>query len=164
MPFRHRGKFRNWHITDLLKGGLNTFIFERFWYLSFCITYKSKSLRNNKKDKKIRTLEPFFIQRSVLLFRCWRPNSQKWSQNFEVTASEFNVDNTLPSIVSKMARANILKIASNQIFQILMGNTNFREWLQKAKCPQQWGVDWNGLIYFQVEDHEVVIFRIGSWI
>ena len=44
--------------------------FQVFWklaYLYFCITFKSKSLRNNKKDKYIRTLELFFIQRSVLL-------------------------------------------------------------------------------------------------
>jgi hypothetical protein len=84
------------------------------WYLSFCITEKGKSLRNNKKDKKIRTLEPFVIQRSALLFWGWPPNFHKWLQNLEVAASKFNIDCPLTSMASKTARANILKIASNQ--------------------------------------------------
>ena len=36
------------------------FWFIWLWYLSFCITYKSKSLRNNKKDKQIRILAHIF--------------------------------------------------------------------------------------------------------
>jgi hypothetical protein len=57
------------------------FWFVWLWYLSFCITYKSKSLRHNRKDKQIRTLEPFVIQRSILLFQGWQLNFQKWLQN-----------------------------------------------------------------------------------
>ena len=36
------------------------FWFIWLWHLSFCITYKSKSLRNNKKDKQIRILAHIF--------------------------------------------------------------------------------------------------------
>ena len=70
-------------------------------FLNFCNTYKSKFFRNNKKDKWI------------LLFWGWQPNFQKWLQNFEVAAGKFNLDRPLTSIASKMAHANILKIASN---------------------------------------------------
>ena len=38
------------------------------WYLSFCITYKNKSLRNNKKRQKNRAFEPFVIQKVCLTF------------------------------------------------------------------------------------------------
>ena len=79
-------------------------------YLSFCIT---KSLRNNKKDKQIRTLEPFVIQRSALPFWGWQPNFQKWLQIFKVITSKFRGQMSFGLNSLKMALPNILKIASN---------------------------------------------------
>jgi hypothetical protein len=52
-----------------------------------------------KKVKKIRTLEPFVVQRSTLPFRGEEPNFQEWKQKLEVAASKiqprfaFNLNN-----------------------------------------------------------------------
>ena len=91
---------------------------------------------------------PFVVQ-TYLLFQCWQPNFQKWLQNFKVAASKFNLDRPLTSMASKMARTNILKIASNH-------SKSFKYWWEvwvlgrgckKTKGPQQWGV-WD-YIYIQ---------------
>ena len=63
------------------------------------------------KVKQIRTLEPFVIQRSTLPFRGEEPNFQEQLQNFEVAASEFNIDRHLTSTTSKGLSENLKKMS-----------------------------------------------------
>ena len=97
----------------------------------------------------LNTLEPFVMQRSALLFRGWQPNFQKWLQNFDFTASNFNIDCPLTSMASKTSLSYISKIASNQY---ICFNNRWEVWIvgrdnTKTKCPKHWGVVliWNSL-------------------
>ena len=99
---------------------------------------------------KIRTLQQFVIQRSVLLFRGWQPNFQKLLQNFEVVTSKLNIEHPLTSMASKTAGPKFLKIASNQC---KYSKYWWEVWilgrgLKKTKCPQQWGV----IVFFSMRD------------
>ena len=88
-----------------------------FWKFG-CQPWKSKAdlcmTNSSKVLVYLSSLEPFVIQRSALLFRGWQPNSQKWSQHFEVATSKLNIDHPLTSMPSKTAQQNISKIASNE--------------------------------------------------
>ena len=119
----------------------------------------------------MRTFEPFVIQKSALLFQHWQPIFKKWLQNFEVTASKFDIDIPLTSIVSKMATPNILKIDSNQCISsklLMKGGMNYIIGgnSTKTKYPQQWGVIHKlsrGLFRLEFGDTDTLV--IGSnWV
>ena len=77
----------------------------------FRITYKSKSLRNNKKSELWNHLSyrglpyPFEVGRQT--FR------NAMIPNFQVTTSKFKIEHPLTSMASKTALPNIIKMVSN---------------------------------------------------
>ena len=86
----------------------------------------------------------FYEVSSYQFIIIYKPNFQKWLQNFEVAEnSKFNIDRPLTSMASKTALPYISKLASSQLhlFQRLMGGMNCRyRDRTKTKCPKQWGV------------------------
>ena len=61
------------------------------------------------KGQKNRTLEPFIIQRSALLFRSWQPNFQSYLKNVKVPTSKFQGEQYLQHLQN--STWNILLLA-----------------------------------------------------
>ena len=73
----------------------------------------SNAKRKTSKSNKSELTNCLSYKSLPYFFQGWQPNSQKWLQNFEVTASKFNIDCPLTSMTSNTAALNILKLASN---------------------------------------------------
>ena len=134
----------------------------KFWFicLFYCSSKNYSCKYYKKKDinvKQIRTLEPFVLQRSALLF--------------EFVATKFNINSHSTSMTSKMALPYISKIASNKCICS-------KDWWEvsivgryriKTKSPQQWGVFLNlknrlwvsFFLIFQEFDKNLIIFQVN---
>ena len=66
-----------------------------------CNSFHASSTAHCKKSINLKNRKVYSKQ----------PNFQKWLQNFEVTASKFNINYPLSSMASKTAQSKILKIA-----------------------------------------------------